>query len=464
MAGAPTAAAVPAAVGAPRIVIANVVTMDPERPTAEAFAVLGDTILAVGALDEVRAAAPGAVEEALEGTVLPGLIDAHLHMERGGLKAMDQVEPGLPLDEFIAAILAVARGGDWTAAEPPTIEQRVQGIELLQSYLHQLGFTGIVDPAAKIEEIRGYQEAHRRGRLTMRVVAMPYPELPSERVPDAAAVISHLEAFGASTGFGDDTLRLGPIKIYFDGEGMKGEALLERPWNEGEAEAAPFRGVQRIDDADFAAIVDWCAGNGWGVGVHAVGGGAVAKILDVFAAADAAHGIEDLRFQIIHAYLETPMRAIAQAAQHHVIASLQPSLIWNNAAGLRARLGERVERANPVRSWLDAGATVAFGSDGPWFVFDPRHNVWQAVTREVKDSTPPLDAGEAITAAEGFAAYTRGAAYAALAEHRRGMIRAGLLADWALWSADPTTAPIEGLRAIEVLRTEVGGRTVFRRG
>jgi predicted amidohydrolase YtcJ len=113
-----------------------------------------------------------------------------------------------------------------------------------------------------------------------------------------------------------------------------------------------------------------------------------------------------------------------------------------------------------VRSWLDAGAVVAFGSDGPFFAFDPRHLIWQAVTRRVRGESVPLSLDEAITVDEALAAYTTGSAYAAFAESTRGMLRAGYLADWALWSADPTFVPIDQLRTLRVLRTDVGGRTV----
>lgn len=449
------------------LVIADVVTMDASAPRVEAFATLGGAIIAVGELGEVRRAAPGARETRLDGTVTPGLIDAHLHMERGGLKALDQLDPAVTLEEFPTGMLSIARGPDWSRSAPPTLDERVRAIERIQAELHALGFTGIVDPAATIEEVRGYQEAHRRGRLTMRTVAMPYSELGHERIPDVDAAIAHLEGTGVSTGFGDDRLRIGPIKIYFDGEGMKGEALLPNPWNAAAVAAGterPYFGEQRIADADFERLVRYCVDSDWGVGVHAVGGGAVAKILSLFSSIAAEHPIDELRFQIIHAYLETPQTAIEQAARSGVIASLQPSLIWTNGAALRERIGERAERANPVRSWIDAGAVVAFGSDGPYFEFDPRQLIWQAVTRRVAGSDIPLDPSESITVHEGFAAYTTGAAYAALAEHRRGAIRAGLLADWVLWDADPTTMSAEELRRARVLRTVIGGRPVFEAG
>jgi predicted amidohydrolase YtcJ len=302
--------------------------------------------------------------------------------------------------------------------------------------------------------MRGYQEAHRRGLLTMRTVAMPFLDLGTPRFPDVDAVIAHLDGTGVSTGFGDDHLRIGPIKTYADGEALKGQALLEHPWDD-----SGYTGLQRIPDEDFTRLVRWCAAHGWGVGTHAVGGGAVALLARAYAAAGDA--VVTRRFQAIHAYLEPGDDAIRALAEIGTIASLQPSIIWHNGAGLRAKLGERAERANPVRSWLDAGAVLALGSDGPFFAFDPRHLMWQTITRRVAGEDEPLDLAEAITIEEALKGYTMGAAYASLAEDDRGAIRVGMHADWALWSADPRKIPTDELRALEVRRTDVGGRTVF---
>ncbi|GAA0988209.1 hypothetical protein GCM10009555_069340 [Acrocarpospora macrocephala] len=438
----------------PVVYIAPVVTMDPQRPRAAALAVAAGRVVAVGSVDEVRATVPaGAPEHALDGVILPGLIDAHMHMQRGGLKALAYLQDGADADEYIEAMRRTFGEESWPGGEP-TLEQRVAGLRRVQPLLHALGFTGVVDPAVTIEEMRGYQEAHRRGALTMRTVAMPYLEPGSAATPDIDAVIGHLEGTGVSTGFGDDVLRLGPIKIYVDGEGLRGEALLHEPWNE-----TGYRGLQRMADDDLDRLVRFCAENGWGIGAHAVGGAAIATVTRRFSTAGAA--VRERRFQLIHAYLEPRLIDLTEAARCGVVASLQPSIIWHNGRGLRERLGERAERANPVRSWIDAGAVVAFGSDGPFFAFDPRLLIWQAITRRVDGSQRPLSLDEAITVQEALAAYTIGAAYASLAEESRGMLRPGMLADWVLWSADPTTVATDELRALRVLRTEVGGRTVF---
>jgi predicted amidohydrolase YtcJ len=444
----------------PRIVVAPVRTMDPERPEAEAILVAGDRIAAVGSLGEVRAAAPeGAAEEVLDGVLLPGLIDAHAHAQRAGLKALQLLAGDADTADFSAAMLADADADpdapDWPGDEPPTLPQRRAALRRVQPLLHAMGFTGVVDPAVTLDELAGYREAHRRGELTLRVVAMPYPELGTPEVPDVDAALAVLRKFGGTTGAGDDRLRLGPVKVYYDGEGMKGQALLERPWHGAD------HGVRRISADDFARLAASCVAAGWGLGVHAVGSRAVAEVLDGLAAAAPPAVLEPLRCQLIHAYLEPSAASIARAAHLGVIASLQPSIAWNNAAGLAARLGDRAAAVNPMRSWLDGGARLAMGSDAPYFPFDPRRVATLAATRRMRGVEAPVGPGQAITLLEALEGYTRGAAFASLAEDRRGMLRAGYLADWVLLDVDPARCAPEAFAAARVLRTEVGGRMVF---
>ena len=426
--------------------------MDPARPRAEAFAVANGRIVAIGDLAEVEAAVPrGTPMERLDGVVLPGIIDAHSHLQRAGLKALDYLNDDDGVDSYIAAM---RDSFDDDGPEHPPFDDRIRALVRVQPLMHALGITGVVDPAVTIDEMRGYQEAHRRGLLTVRTLAMPFLDIGSEAFPDIDAVIAHLDGTGVSTGFGDAMLRLGPIKVYADGEALKGEALLQEPWD-----ASGYRGLQRLSDDDYERLVLWCAEHGWGVGTHAVGAGAVDLVAR--AAERAGSAVVPLRFQAIHAYLETTPEVMRRAAAAGVIASLQPSIIWHNGAGLRRSIGERAESANPIRGWLDAGARLAFGSDAPFFAFDPRHLLWQAVTRRVAGEEHPLSLAEAISIEEALEAYTTGAAYAAMAEHERGALRVGYRADWALWSDDPAEVAIDEVRQLSVLRTEVGGRTVY---
>jgi hypothetical protein len=136
---------------------------------------------------------------------------------------------------------------------------------------------------------------------------------------------------------------------------------------------------------------------------------------------------------------------------------------------------ERIKTSYCFRSLLDAGATLAFGSD--WYVAPPvpLEGIHAAVTRRVLD--PPViptgtpipkaqDDGwvpeEKITVEEAITAYTINAAYASFDEHRKGTLQAGKLADFIILDKDITKIPAEEIRTAKVLRTVVGGKTVFQ--
>lgn len=442
----------------PRVIAGSVVTMDPDRPRAEAIAVAGGRVVAVGSREEAAAALPpGApVHEPAGEAIVPGLIDSHLHMQWAGLKLVhllgEEAAAAVPLEEALAAL--DAPGAHWEGPDP-TMEQRLAGLRAIQPVLHALGIVGVVDPAVIPVEMAAYVEARRRGELSVRTVAMPHPELEG----GAAGAIAQLDGIGARTGLGDELLALGGVKVYFDGVGKDGSALRREPWpgREGEEEG---RGWQRVGAAEFEALARWCARERWSMGVHVVGGGGIDAVLAAFAAADAEAPIAELGFTLIHAYLEPSPANMELAGALGVLVAAQPAIHWWNGTGLEARLGPGARAANPISSWLAAGVTVGGGSDGPYFPLDPRLGLWQARTREVRDGDGPHAPELDLDADAALALYTTGAAAVSLAAERRGALRPGLAADWTALSVDPLAAPPEAVRAMSALETEVGGATV----
>jgi predicted amidohydrolase YtcJ len=95
---------------------ARVLTMDPARPRAEAVAVAGERILAVGGADEIAAlAGPGSAADRCAGRdVLPGFIESHLHLFMGGAELAHLQLLGVHGEEALGRALRVY------AAEHPT--------------------------------------------------------------------------------------------------------------------------------------------------------------------------------------------------------------------------------------------------------------------------------------------------------------------------------------------------------
>ncbi|BCJ62085.1 hypothetical protein C1I93_07050 [Micromonospora endophytica] len=327
-----------------------------------------------------------------------------------------------------------------------------------QSHLHSLGITSASEPGLVEAEMRVYREAAAEGWLTLRTMGMP---LADTTVPPAR-FLAGLGAEGVGTGRGDSRFRRGPLKIYLDGAGGFGTALISRPWPGRPA----YYGNLTCPADTFAELVAHCAQNGHSVAVHAVGDAAVTLALDHFERVNARWPIAPLRFSIMHSYLWPARADMARAARLGVVLSSQPSMQWRVGAGIARQFGEEVPLA-PLRDWLDAGVTVAGGSDGPDFPMSPLFGMWQARSRQVRGWSGPLGPDQAISAAEALAMYTTSAAYYCFAERERGRLAPGFLADWVELEVDPLSSTLAELaEAAErpVLRTVVGATVVHGPG
>jgi predicted amidohydrolase YtcJ len=441
---------------APQVIVGNVITMDPGRPRAEAFAVADGVVVAVGSEAEATAALPGAPVHTPEAAaIVPGLIDSHLHMQWAGLKLLEAFGATGPPSLADAFTALDADGLHWNGDADPTLAERLAALRLIQPVLHAVGMVGVVDPAVVPAEMSAYVASHNRGELTMRVVPMPHPDLTGGADPAIAA----LDGIGARTGLGDETLRLGGVKVYFDGEGKNSTALRREPWPE-RADDPDGRGWQRLPTEEFLKLSAWCAREGWSMGVHVVGGGGIDGVLDAWLKVDKETPLAGLGFTLIHAYLEPSPANMELAAKLGVLVAAQPSIHWWNGVNLEARLGPEARAINPIAAWLDAGVAVGGGSDGPYFPIDPRLGIWQARTREVAGGDEPQAPELALDAEAALALYTTGSAAVSLAAGRRGALAPGQAADWVALSVDPLAADPGAVREMTAIETAIGGATV----
>jgi len=197
--------------------------------------------------------------------------------------------------------------------------------------------------------------------------------------------------------------------------------------------------------------------------VHAIGDRANALVLDILEKLQRERGPRDRRPRIEHAQVvrdaDKPRFAAVGA-----IASIQPSHCIDDMRWAERRIGSaRARMAYNVRSFVDAGVRVAFGTD--WFVepLDPMIGLYAAVTRQFPDGTPPDGwfPAERLTLAQAIACYTAGAAYAEFAEDRKGRLMPGYLADFVALSTPIFERPARDLLTTSPVVTVVGGRVAF---
>lgn len=156
---------------------------------------------------------------------------------------------------------------------------------------------------------------------------------------------------------------------------------------------------------------------------------------------------------------------IARLARLGVVASVQPRHMTLDPGGPERDLGPaRVPYMWPFRQLLDAGATLAFGTDAPVTPTDPLAAVYAAVTRRDADTREPAGGwlpAEALTVPEALRAYTAGSACAAGRAADLGVLAPGMLADLVVLDRDLTAIDPEAILQTRVLATYVGGCRVY---
>jgi len=263
----------------------------------------------------------------------------------------------------------------------------------------------------------------------------------------------------------DDTHRLvvRAVKIYADGAlGSRGAALLE-PY----ADEPGTMGLPRMRSEEMYAMVAAATRAGYQPAVHAIGDGGNRMVLDVFERVQREiPGSRGLRMRLEHAQI-LDARDIPRFADLNVIASMQPTHATSDMPWVPARLGTaRMEEGAYVwRRLLDAGATIAAGSDFPVEEANPMLGFYAAVTRQDLSGNPPGGwmPRERLTREQALRAFTLDAAYAAHAEQLLGSLEEGKLADFVMLSRDIMAIPPEQIPATEVMMTVVGGEIVFER-
>jgi predicted amidohydrolase YtcJ len=529
------------------LITGDIITMDPIKPRVSAIGVVDGRVVASGDEGSVKVVLGSGVDRlAMPGTVVPGMIDSHVHMLWGGrdltqvdvsparsvvevlalVRAHADANPqlqwisgsaGIDTEEITearfptAAELHEAAGGrpvflsrrahdalvstealrlagiDATTPDPPggvierdedgaatgflverpaaglvervmpspALEDRLAWLDAIQREFLSVGITSVVDPALEPAEMLAYAAAAQADRLIIRTMGMPLGD--GEVAPDQRA-----RSFAAAgVDLGDRAgarWRIGPWKLFLDGGGSLGTALLYDPWPGTDG----YHGNQTTSTTGLNAYGRWAARTGVGLGVHAVGSAAIDLVLDAFTEAAGVRPLQGLGFTLIHAYLWPSAEQMRRCRDLGVLVATQSPLQYAFAPGLIRRFGEEsVGRAHPMRSWIESGAIVGGGSDGPGGPpVDPLWSFWQMRTRAVAGREDPIGVDETVTAAQALMLYTTGAA-AVMQAPELGRLAPGSVADLVALGVDPLSASPEACRDGRVLATVVDGEIVY---
>jgi predicted amidohydrolase YtcJ len=311
-------------------------------------------------------------------------------------------------------------------------------------------------------ELAAYQAARDQGNLGVRVELMPASEvLHSLGAHAGDGLVAGLD-LGISTGFGDDWLRLGAVKVFADGSLVGRTAALHEPYA-GDGADGGGRGYLQADAAELQATIIAAHRSGWQVATHAIGDLAIDVVLDAYERALAQYPRRDPRHRIEHFAVVQPGQ-VARAAGLGVIAVPQGRFATELGDGMLAAVGPaRHDWLYRQRSLLEAGMVLPGSSDRPVVAGAPLLGIADMVNRRTA-SGAPFNSGEAITVSQALHAYTRGSAYASRQEHVKGSIAPGMLADLVVLSEDPTAVSPERIAGLAVLATIVDGQCRYDAG
>ncbi|MBZ5701274.1 MAG: amidohydrolase family protein [Acidobacteriia bacterium] len=332
---------------------------------------------------------------------------------------------------------------------PLTPEQRRKGIELALADAAKNGVTSLQDNSAW-EDFLVYRELRKEGRLTARITEwLPFP-----------APLERLEALRREGGTTDPWLRTGALKMVADGALGSRTAAMLAPY----ADEPGTRGIMTIEPEKLRELAIARDRAGFQLAFHAIGDRANRVALDVFEAVAKANGPRDRRGRIEHAQV-IALEDIPRFAQLAVIASMQPSHETTDMRWAEQRVGpQRAKGAYAWASLQNSGARLAFGTDYDVEPLSPLRGLYACVTRELPAGGPAggWQPQEKISLAECIRAYTSGSAYAQFEEGKKGELQEGEYADFVVLSADLTKIPPSQYTKTHVLRTVVGGRTVYQ--
>ena len=348
-----------------------------------------------------------------------------------------------------------AQGLIFSKVPPPTPAQRRRAAELALADAARSGITSAQDNS-DWEQFLVYEEMERDGKLTLRI---------SEwlRFNDP---VDLLEKHRAHHPADDPMLHTTMLKGFMDGSLGSRTAALLAPYSDDPGNS----GLPQYKQAELNAMAVDRVAAGFQLGFHAIGDRAAQMALDAFAEAERNAREKDLpggkdpdklRLRIEHDQVIAPDQ-FAQYRKLGVIASVQPNHLLTDMNWAESRIGpERAKTSYPWKEFLDNGVRIAFGTDYPVEPLTPFRGVYSAITRKNEAGTKEYFPEQKLTIEQALAAYTTGSAYAEFMEKSKGTLAPGMLADFVVLDRDLTkVAPPEILKT-QVLRTVVGGKTVY---
>lgn len=309
------------------------------------------------------------------------------------------------------------------------------------------------------QELAAYALARASGRLHVRTTLMVAADTLHEVGGSPADPGTFGLDLGITTGLGDDTLRIGALKIFADGSLLGRTAAMKEPFADQPGNA----GYLQREPAELRSLIVRAHRAGWQIATHAIGDHAVSTVLDCYEEALRELPRRDHRHRIEHCGVAGDDE-LDRMARLGVVPVPQGRFVNELGDGMARALGpDRTRACYRQRSFLDRGIALPGSSDRPVVTGTPLLGIADLVLRRTA-SGAEFGPDEALTPLQALHAWTLGSAYATFEEHRKGSLVPGKLADLAVLSGDPTAVAPEQIAGLQVLATVVGGELRFDAG
>ncbi len=271
-------------------------------------------------------------------------------------------------------------------------------------------------------------------------------------------VLESMITGGIETGFGDEWIRFGATSEHtVDGSFSERTMALSTPYP---GVTPPYKGNITETQDKLNAWIERVHRAGIQVNCHANGDVAIDMLLTAVERAQKLYPQADARPKITHCTLinDDLVRRIKAVGG---VPACFTTYAYYNSDKFKFYGEEMMKRCMAYRTFLDAGIVAAAGSDFPPGPFDPRMAIQGMVTRTGWDGKT-WGANQRISVEEALRVNTINGAYNSHEEAIKGSITPSKLADFVVLSDDLFSVNPEKIKDLEIVRTVVGGATVYQ--
>jgi predicted amidohydrolase YtcJ len=327
---------------------------------------------------------------------------------------------------------------------------RTIGLRRSMALYNAAGTTSIYEGhGSSPETIAIYRDLWQRGELSVRASLVVSPTWTN--ATQARRDMKDLLSYARGQGLGDEWLRISGLFIGITGETAIRDAAISQLPDTG------WSGfVEHANDwDDYRAYVMLAAE--YGFRVHTIAAHSLAKVLAIWDEADKRFGIRDKRWVVEHVALATADELAQIKALGACVTTIPSKALWKRGPKQLNADPASAERLTPHRAMLDRNIPIAIGTDN--IPYSPFFVLWNAVARQGKDGRI-VGPGQRVDRYEALAMLTTQGARLSFDENRKGMLAAGMAADFLVLDRDPLLEPDDAIQQIKPQMTVVGGRIV----